>query len=160
MSSATLFLLLFGIGVIAGLRSLTAPATASWVIYLRGASMHGSHFSFMNSLPAAIIFSILALAELVNDKLPTTPSRTAPGPLAVRVVMGALAGATLAVAAANSWFIGGILGALGAVAGTYGGYLARTKTVKALHAPDFAIALIEDAIAIGGGILLSLQLVQ
>jgi len=160
MSSATLFLLLFGIGVIAGLRTLTAPATASWVIYLRGASMHGSHFSFMSSLPAAIIFSILAVAEIVNDKLPKTPSRTSPFPFTARVVMGALAGATLAVAAANSWFIGGILGALGAVAGTYGGYLARTKTVKALHAPDFVIALIEDAIAVGGGILISLQLVQ
>ena len=160
MSSPTVFLLLFGIGVIAGLRSLTAPSTASWVVYLRGASMHGSHFSFMNSLPAAIIFSILAVAELVNDKLPKTPSRTAAVPFAARIITGALAGVTLAVAAANFWLIGGILGALGAVAGTYGGYLARTKTVKALHAPDFVIALIEDAIAIGGGILISLQLVQ
>ena len=58
--------------------------------------------------------------------------------------------------------LGGLLGAvaLGAVAGTYGGYLARTKSVKALHVPDFVIALIEDAIAIGGGILISLQLAQ
>jgi len=160
MSSATVFLLLFGIGVIAGLRSLTAPATASWVVHLHGANMHGSHFSFMGSLPAAIIFSILALAELVADKLPTTPSRTAIGPFAVRIVLGALAGITLAVAAENYWFIGAIMGALGAVAGTYGGYFARTKTVKALHAPDFVIALIEDAIAIGGGILISLQLVR
>jgi uncharacterized membrane protein len=161
MNRDLMFVLIFGIGVIAGLRSFTAPAVASWMIHLRGADMHGSHLTFMGSLPAAIIFSLLAIAELVTDKLPKTPSRTTAGPFAARIVMGALAGGALFVAASvGHGGIGAILGAIGAVAGTYGGYFARTGTVKALHAPDFVIALIEDAVAVGGGILLASQLVR
>lgn len=154
----TLLFLAFGIGVIAGLRSLTAPAVVCWVIHLRGIYMRGSHFTFMSTLLAAIIFTVLALAEIVNDKLPKTPSRTAPGPFGARIVMGALAGATLSVGGGGNAYIGALSGAFGAVVGTLGGYQARTRAVKALHAPDFVIAVIEDAVAVGGGILLMLQI--
>ena len=45
-------------------------------------------------------------------------------------------------------------GGLGAVAGTLGGYEARTRLVKAFNVPDFVIALLEDAVAVCGGILI------
>jgi uncharacterized membrane protein len=43
-----------------------------------------------------------------------------------------------------------VVGAIGALVGTFGGYYARKALVAGLKAPDFAIALTEDAIAVGG----------
>ena len=108
----------------------------------------------MGTLVAAIIFSGLALAEIVNDKLPKTPARTAPPSVVIRMVLGAFAAATLSVGAGASAILALILGIIGALVGTFGGYQARTKTVKALGVPDFVIALVEDLIAVGGGFLL------
>ena len=47
---------------------------------------------------------------------------------------------------------GGILGAIGGVVGAFGGYQARTRLVRALRVPDFVIACLEDAVAIGVGV--------
>ena len=92
---------------------------------------------------------MLAIGELINDKLPKTPSRKAPVPFAGRVLMGALCGAALG--APSQALIGGLLcGVLGAVAGTLGGYEIRTRVVKAIGGKDLPIALLEDAIAICG----------
>jgi uncharacterized membrane protein len=41
-----------------------------------------------------------------------------------------------------------------AIAGTFGGYWARTGLVRALQVPDMAIAIPEDVLAIGLGLLL------
>jgi uncharacterized membrane protein len=88
---------------------------------------------------------------LIADKLPTTPSRKAPGPFTARVLIGALCGA--AIGAQGGSLIGGLLaGAIGAVAGTLGGYEARHRLVRATGGKDFPIALIEDAIAVGGAL--------
>jgi uncharacterized membrane protein len=94
------------------------------------------------------------LAELVADKLPSTPSRTRPGPFLARVVTGGLAGAALTAGVGSSLALGALLGALGAVAGTLGGYKARTGLVRALRVPDYVIALAEDAVAVGGAYLI------
>jgi uncharacterized membrane protein len=128
------------------------------VIHLRGLYMRGSHLTFMSTLPAAIIFTVFAIVEIVNDKLPKTPSRTAVVPFSVRILMGLLSGASASAAGGGNAYVGAGLGVVGAIVGTYGGYFARREAVKALHAPDFVIALIEDAIAVGGGILLMSQL--
>ena len=118
-------------------------------------AMGGVHPSFMpqealRHCDAVVIGEV----ELVIDKLPKTPSRKTPGPFGARIVIGAACGAALCVAGRQSSIIGAVMGALGAVVGTLGGYEARTRSVAALKAPDFVIALIEDAIAIGGGLLL------
>jgi uncharacterized membrane protein len=154
MNSTMIFVLVFFIGVIAGLRAFTAPMVVSWAANLHWINLSGSHLAFMGSLVAAIIWSVLALAELVNDKLPKTPARTAPPSVVIRMVTGAFAAATFSVGAGASAIVGAILGIVGALAGTFGGYQARTGTVRALHAPDFVIALVEDLIAVGGGFLL------
>jgi uncharacterized membrane protein len=52
----------------------------------------------------------------------------------------------------SSLFVGAIVGIIGALIGTYGGYQLRTRLVKALGTKDFVIAVIEDLIAIGGSI--------
>ena len=100
------------------------------------------------------ILTALALLELVNDKLPKTPSRKTPGPFAARIVTGALSGAVLGAAARQSSAVAALLGGLGAVAGTMGGYEARTRLVKAWNVPDLVVALLEDAVAIGGGLFI------
>jgi uncharacterized membrane protein len=158
MTSATILCVAFGIGVIAGLRSMTAPAVTSWAARLGWINLQGSHLAFMGSLPALWVLSLLAVAELVNDKLPKTPSRTAPGPLIARLVLGGLAAATLTAGAASggvSIVAGALLGAVGAVAGAFGGYQVRSRLVRALGVPDFVIALLEDVVAVGGGFLLA-----
>lgn len=154
MNSGLALLLAFGIGLVAGLRSLTAPAVVAWAAHLGLINLHGSPLAFMGSVGAAAIFTILALVELVSDKLPRTPSRTAPVGLSARIVTGALTGACLAIAAGAGLWPGALAGAVGGIAGAFGGYHARVGLVRMLLLPDIAIAIPEDLVAIGLGALL------
>ena len=154
MDTASVFAIAFAIGVIAGLRSVTAPAVVSWAAYLGWINVEDTWAGFLGHTATVYIFSALALAELVADKLPKTPSRKTPGPFATRIVLGAASGAALCAAGRQSSIIGALLGGLGAVVGTLGGYEARRRSVAALKVPDFVIALTEDVIAVGGAFLL------
>ena len=158
MNMTLVLLLAVGIGIVAGLRSFTAPAVVWWMAPLTVMNLQDSHLRFMGSTIAAAVFTLLALVELINDKLPKTPSRTTTVPLTARILMGALSGAAFGAAGASSIVIAAIAGIIGALIGTFGGYQVRTRTVRALHAPDLVIALLEDAAAIGGGLLLASRL--
>jgi uncharacterized membrane protein len=146
--------LAFAIGVIAGLRSLTAPAVVSVAAELGWIDLGQSPLAFMGSHITCWIFGILAVIELIMDKLPLTPSRLTPGPLGARILLGGLAGATLVSAASPSIVVGAIAGAVGGLAGAYAGYHARVGSVRALGLPDLVVALVEDAIAVGGALLI------
>ena len=89
----------------------------------------------------------------MNDKLPKTPSRTVPPQFIVRILMGGFSGAAIGLAK-GSWIIGAVAGAAGAVVGTLGGAAFRRTLVKAIGGKDLPIALLEDAIAIIGGLLI------
>ena len=154
MSSSEVLLLAFGIGVVAGLRSLTAPAVVAWAAHKNWLHLQNTTLAFMGSTAALVIFIVLAIGELVADQLPFTPSRIKPPGLIARIALGGLCGAALAVAGGQSLPAGGILGAIGGVAGAFGGYQVRTGLVRALRVPDFVIACLEDAVAIGGGLFL------
>ena len=143
-----LFALAAGIGFVAGLRSLMAPAAVSWAAHLGWLHLQGSPLAFMGSTAAVAIFSILAAAELVADKLPATPSRTKPGPLMARVVMGGLCGACLSVSAGQSLLAGAVVGGVGGVIGAFAGYQARKRLVSGLKVKDMVIAVSEDLVAI------------
>jgi uncharacterized membrane protein len=155
MNSSLALVLAFGIGVVAGLRSLTAPAVVAWAAHLGWINLHGSAFSFMGSIWPVGIFTILAVVELVADQLPTTPSRTAPIGLSARIVTGALTGACLGVAGGATFWLAGLAGVVGGIAGAFGGKQARVSLVRALLVPDFAVAIPEDLIAIGLGLFLA-----
>jgi uncharacterized membrane protein len=146
-------LLAFLIGVIAGLRALTPLAAVAWAGFGRGI-LHNTPLSFMGRLPAAIVFTVLALLEIVNDKRPSTPSRLKPPGLIARIVTGGLAGGCLAAADAESIALGCVLGAVGGVVGAFAGYYVRSGLVKALKVSDLPIALLEDAVAICGAIFI------
>jgi uncharacterized membrane protein len=141
--------LAFLIGLFAGLRSLTAPATTAWAAYLGWLRLQ-SPLSLIGSISSVAIFTLLAIVELVADKLPQTPNRTSPPGLIARIVMGGLAGACVAAGGGQGIFLGAILGAAGGVVGCFGGLRARTGLVKALGTRDFYVAVIEDLVAITG----------
>jgi len=142
------FLLAFGIGVVDGLRSLTAPAVVAWAAHLGWLDLHNSPLAFMGSTIAVAIFSALALGELVADKLPWMSKRTAPAPLLARSVMGGLCGACLLAAAGRSLLVGALLGGAGGVVGAFFGYYVRRDLVTKLHIEDFIVAISEDLLAI------------
>lgn len=149
MTHALILLLALAIGVVAGLRSLTAPAVVAWGAYLGWLDLHGTWASWMGNIITAIVFTVLAVGELVNDKLPKTPARTAPPIFAARIITGGLAGAVLG--AWPHWTFSALgAGIIGAVLGTFGGYQAR-KRLAAVAGKDLPIALLEDAVAILGG---------
>lgn len=155
MNSGLALFLAFGIGVVAGLRSMTAPAVVAWAAYLGWLNIHGSPLEFMGSVWAVGILTLFAVGEFVADKLPATPSRTALLGLSARIVTGALSGACLAVAGDASLGLGALAGAAGGILGAFAGYRARVGLVRALHVRDFAIAIPEDLIAIGLGFILA-----
>jgi uncharacterized membrane protein len=154
MTIPSILCLAFAIGVVAGLRAFTAPAVVCWAAHLGWINLHGSHLAFLGSIITVVIVTLLAIFELVNDKLPKTPNRTTPGPLGFRILTGGLSGAALAIAGAQGVLLGVILGIVGAVVGTFGGYQARHQIVTGLKIKDIGVALVEDLIAIGGGLLI------
>jgi len=137
------------IGIVAGLRSLTAPALVSWAAHLGWLNLQGTALAFMGTTVAVAIFTLLAIVELIGDVMPKTPARTTPVPLIARMVMGGLSGACLYAAASQSLPVGAILGIIGALIGTYGGYHIRKALVNGLKVKDILIAIPEDIIAIG-----------
>ena len=143
------FALALGIGIVAGLRSLTAPAVVAWGAHLNWLNLHGSALAFMGSTTAVAILSVLAIGELIADKLPMTPKRTAPAPLIARIVTGGFCGASLLAAVGKSLLAGALLGGIGGVIGAFLGYEIRRRLVNNLRVRDFAFAVCEDAIAIG-----------
>jgi len=154
MSPSQALLLAFLIGVVAGLRSLTAPAAVAWAAHVNWLKLDNTPLSFMGSTAAVAIFTLLAVGELVADQLASTPSRTKPPGLIARVVLGGLAGASVAAAGLQAIALGAVVGAAGGIGGAFGGYQARTRLVRALKVPDFVIACLEDAVAIAGGLLI------
>lgn len=144
-------LFVFLIGFFAGLRSLTPAAATAWASYLGWLRLEGP-LALVGSLPSVAIFTVLALAELVADKLPKTPARTAPPAFVARILMGALTGACVAQGGGQSALLGAVVGIVGALAGTFGGYQARTRLVKALNVPDIYVALLEDLVCIAGSV--------
>ena len=150
MTHALVVLMALLIGVVAGLRSLTAPAVVAWAAFLGWINLHGTWASWVANLITVIVLTVLAVGELVADKLPKTPARTAAPSFAARIVTGGFAGAVMG--AAWHWTFTALGGAvIGVVLGTLGGYHARKWLVAARNGHDLPIALLEDAVAILGG---------
>lgn len=144
------------IGIVAGLRAMMAPAAIAWAAHLGALSLGDTWLGFLGYRFAPWIFSLLAAVELVTDQLPSTPSRKVPPQFGARLVLGGLSGAAIGVAA-GSLAGGAVLGVVGAVIGTYGGAAARAA-LAGLFGSDRPAALIEDAVAIGAGVLVVVSL--
>jgi uncharacterized membrane protein len=145
-----ILLLALLIGVVAGLRAMLAPAVISWAAHLQGLNLSGSWLAFLGYTWTPWVLSLAAVAELVTDQLPSTPSRKTPPQFGARVVMGALSGAAIGIPS-GMWAGGLVAGIVGAVAGTFGGAAARTWLAAAFRNDRWA-AIVEDAVAILGAV--------
>src|SRR5207302_7998048 len=143
-----IFALAFGVGVAAGLRSLTPPAVAAWAAHLGWLNLNNSPLAFMGSIITAVIFSLLALFELFADLQPSTPKRTAPFPLVARILTGGLCGACLCAASNQSLIVGAIPGAVGGVIGAFAGYEIRRRLVALLRIEELFCALLDDVVTL------------
>lgn len=151
----SVYVLALLIGVVAGLRALTPVAAVSWAAYIGWLSLQNTWLAFLRFAITSYIVSALAIFELINDKLPKTPSRKVPMQFGARIAMGALCGAALGAGSQALW--GALLaGAIGAIIGTLGGAEGRARLARAFG-KDLPSALLEDAVAIGGAILIVSQ---
>ena len=144
------------LGFVGGLRSMTPFAVLS---LLRGGNASSGSASnplqYLNTPAARIITGVLAAGEIFGDKLPFVPSRVSPGPLAGRVVVGALIGWAICRQANRSPVIGAILCAVGAASGSSAGYFALTWLTKATKFPIPVVGIVEDLLAVGTGALIA-----
>ncbi len=138
------------LGLTTGLRSMTPMAVLCWFAYFGYLPVDGTWAAWTARLWVAVMFTVLAVCELVADKLPKTPNRTSPGPLILRLILGGVAGSIAASAMDGSGLEGVLLGVLGTVLGAYGGYMVRRDLVEKIGCADWPIALAEDSIAILG----------
>ncbi len=141
-----LYLLALLIGVVAGLRAMTAPAAIAWGAYLGWLPLAGTWAGFMGHWIALLVFTVLALVEFVTDQLPSTPSRKVPQQFGARLVSGAFTGAIIGTTG-GALAVGLLGGVVGAVIGTYGGAAVRAR-LAAAFGKDPPAAIIEDLVAI------------
>lgn len=102
----------------------------------------------------ADVCTLLACGELIGDKLPDTPDRTGFPQVLGRLGSGAVSGAAVSQAEGQSAGIGAVLGGLGALAGTYAFFQLRHWLTSKRGLPDAVVALAEDAVALGLGLLI------
>ena len=154
MTHALVLLLALLIGVVAGLRTFTAPAVLAWAAALQWINLNGTWASWMGHWATVAVLTVIAVAELISDKMPTIPSRKTALPFLARIASGAFSGAVLGTAWGYKW---GSLGAgmIGAVLGTIGGYEARTRLVSANGGKDRPVALGEDIVAAAAGVAIA-----
>ncbi len=158
MSPSLALILAFAIGVVAGLRSMTAPAVVAWAAHLSVLHLADSPLAFMGHTWAVAVFTLGALGEFVADQLPATPPRTQAVGLIARFCTGGLSGACIGVAAGASVWIAALAGAIGGIVGAFAGYHARVGLVRSLKVKDIVVAIPEDLVAIGLGVLLITRL--
>ncbi|MGV0790985.1 DUF4126 family protein [Mycolicibacterium sp. XJ1819] len=153
MTQALVILLALLIGVIAGLRALTAPALVAWGALLGWVDVDGKWSEWMAHPITVTVLTIFLLAELVTDQLPKTPSRKTALQFITRLITGAFAGAVIGSAFFHTFSATGA-GIIGAVLGTLAGAAARQRLVDANGGRDRPGAILEDVVAVGGGLLI------
>ena len=148
----SIYILALLIGIFCGLRAFTPVAVVSWAAHLGALPLQSTGLAFLGFAATPYIMTVLALGELIGDKLPKTPSRKVAVQFGTRILVGALCGAALGLA--SQALAGGIIaGAIGAVIGTLGGAAIRARLARAFGR-DLPAALLEDVVAIGGAIII------
>jgi uncharacterized membrane protein len=117
------------VGAITGIRSTAGPAVLAWQ---RGG-------------PSAAAGVLMALGEMLTDKMPFVGDRTEPLPLTGRLVFAACAGGYVARQGRSSVLGGALLGAGSALITAH----LATRARKDLQVPTVAGGLIEDALVMG-----------
>ena len=154
MTQVLVLLLALLIGVIAGLRAMTAPAVVAWGAMLGWIDVSDKWSEWMAHPITVTVLTILLLGELVTDQLPKTPSRKVPPQFIARLITGGFAGAVIGSAFFHTFSATGA-GIIGAVLGTLGGAALRGRVAAARAGNDRPGAFGEDVLAVGGGFLVA-----
>lgn len=143
-----------GLGAIAGMRSMTAPALLSNELSKAPTeALVGSPLRYLQHGPVATGLKLLAASELIGDKMPGMPDRIDPPALLSRAASGALVGATIFTVHRDSWLKGAAIGAAAAVAATYGSFYLRKLMNK--YAPNAVSGAVEDALTLASGLAIT-----
>jgi uncharacterized membrane protein len=134
------------LGAISGLRSASGPAFVGRAANRGDMDLDGTSLAFLGSPRLSKALTLAQLGELLGDKLPVTPSRTAWPPLLGRAVLGGLVGAAAFVSEGRRAAPGAILGSSAAVAAAFGGENLRTLVVSRTRLPNPVVAVAEDAV--------------
>ena len=147
------------LGAISGMRSMAAPAIVSRLAHTGLLPLQDSQIKFLSHKNSAKTTAVMAIGELVADKLPFIPNRTAVFPLVTRAVSGALSATAFTRARKRSVAVGALIGSLAAVGASYGAYKLRKAIGEKTHLPDTIVAVAEDALvaACGFALLRALQ---
>lgn len=146
------YLKAFGIGVIAGMRALSAPALLTRKLARTvPVKQPAKPIHYLAQQPVSLALSVLAGGEIIADKLPNASNRTSPLQFIGRVASGGSCGAVLSEVEGQSVAVGGIAGGLGAVVGTLVFFNLRRFLDHDLGLPDMVGALAEDVLVISLG---------
>ncbi len=152
MNGAGTFWRTLGLGGIAGMRAMAAPAILSRsVVEGRVGSLEGTPFEALGSPRVSTALRVLEVGELIVDKLPIVPSRTSPPPLLGRAASGALVGAATFASGGRRAVMGGALGAVSAMVAAYAAERLRVQITQRLGMPNVVAGLLEDGIVLFGG---------
>jgi uncharacterized membrane protein len=129
-------------GLASGARSMSALAACA-----RTPGRGSRTDRFLNRKRVRTSLKRSAAFELVTDKLPVTPSRTAPPSVAARLTLGAVTGALASSRAGGSGRSGAVVGAVTSAAWTFAG--PRYRSFAAAHTgSDLPGAVLEDGAAV------------
>lgn len=145
-----------GLGALAGLRSMTAPALLAHNLskYHVPALAH-SPLGLLQKPWVATGLRVLAASEMASDKLPHMPDRIVPVSLVGRALAGALTGAVLYKANHARPLAGALLGGAAALAATFGSFWLRKRASAASKLPNAVLGGLEDALVLASGLALS-----
>ena len=136
------------LGAISGLRSASGPAFVGRAANRGDMVLDGTPLAFFGSPRLSKALTLAQLGELIGDKLPRTPSRTAWPPVLGRAVSGGLVGAAVFLSEGRHATTGAIVGSSAAFAAAFAGENLRALVVERMGLPDPVVAIAEDAVVL------------
>ena len=148
------------LGVVAGMRSTSAPTVVSQLVEAGLIPEEGSPVAWLHHPAVGKALHALTTGETMVDKMAPTAARTSALPLAAQAVTGAISGAAVSTAARRQWWIGALIGAAAAIGAGFATYRLRKWITEEKKVPNTVIGLIEDAIVAGSSYLVLSSLKQ
>ena len=136
------------LGSISGLRSASGPAFVGRAANRGDMDLAGTSLAFFGSPRLSKALTLAQLGELIGDKVPRTPSRTAWPPILGRAVSGGMVGPPAFVSEGRHVATGAILGSSAAVAAALAGENLRALVVRRTGLPNPVVAVAEDVVVL------------
>lgn len=141
-----------GFGLLAGIRSMSAPALVSnYLAENRPQRLEDTPVEFLVSPAVGTVLQVAALGEMVADKMPFIPARTRVSSLLWRSLTGAITGATVGAVNKRQIVTTAVIGAGFAIVGAYAAYEVRREVKERYGVPDALLGTVEDVLVLGGG---------